>query len=63
MAEEELRHLREQLEEQVNTRTAELTARIAQIKRMNKLFVGRELVMAELKKRIRELDQPGGSVE
>ena len=61
-ANEELAAYREHLEELVRERTAELEARTAELKRMNDLFVGRELRMIELKCRIKELEsKPGRS--
>jgi PAS domain S-box-containing protein len=54
--EDELRNLNAELEKRVKDRTAELEAKIAEIEGMNKLFVGRELRMAELKQRIKELE-------
>lgn len=59
-AEEELRKLNEELEERVKQRTAELEEKNAELERMNKLFVGRELRMVELKERIRELEIKSG---
>lgn len=44
------------LEEKVKGRTAELENKISEIERMNRLFVGRELRMAELKEKIKELE-------
>lgn len=44
------------LENRVKERTAELESKIAEIERMNRLFVGRELRMKELKEKIRELE-------
>lgn len=55
-AEGELRNLNENLERRVEDRTAELAKKNMELERMNKLFVGRELRMVELKKRIRELE-------
>lgn len=55
-AEEELRTLNDELEERVRQRTAELADKNEELQRMNKLFVGRELRMIELKERIRELE-------
>lgn len=55
-AEEKIRTLNKELEQRVKDRTAELEAKIAEIERMNKLFVGRELRMVELKERIKELE-------
>jgi PAS domain S-box-containing protein len=56
-AEEALRILNTELEERVKERTAELAAKNADLEKMNKLFVGRELRMVELKERIRELEE------
>jgi PAS domain S-box-containing protein len=56
-AEEEIRKLNEELELRVKQRTAELEEKNSELDRMNKLFVGRELRMVELKKKIRELEK------
>ena len=48
------------LEDRVKERTAELEEKIAEIERMNRLFVGRELRMKELKERIKELEKKSG---
>jgi hypothetical protein len=56
-AEEEIRKLNQELEQRVKDRTEELEAKIAEIERMNKLFVGRELRIAELKEKIREREK------
>ncbi len=56
-ANEELSAYRGRLEELVRERTAELEAKTAELERMNKLFVGRELRMMELKERIRQLEK------
>ncbi len=54
-AEKELRKLSEELEQRVKERTIELEAKNRELERMNKNFVGRELRMVELKKKIKEL--------
>ncbi|MBI4838320.1 MAG: PAS domain S-box protein [Nitrospirae bacterium] len=60
-AEDELKKYREHLEGLVKERTAELEAKITEIQRLNKLFIGRELDMIEIKKRIKELEKQTGS--
>jgi len=57
VAEENVRHLNEQLEKKVAERTAELKQTIARLEELNRVFVGRELRMAELKARIAELEK------
>jgi len=55
-AQEELEQLNKTLEERVKERTTELEEKIAELHKMNRLFVGRELKMVELKERIKELE-------
>jgi PAS domain S-box-containing protein len=52
-----IRKLNEELEERVKQRTAELEIKNAELERMNKIFVGRELRMVELKERIKMLEK------
>ncbi len=59
-AENALRHLAEELDERVRERTKTLERRNYELEQMNKVFVGRELKMAELKERIRELEKKVG---
>jgi len=49
-AEGMIRRHNEELEQKVQERTAELKKTIAQLEELNRVFVGRELKMAELKK-------------
>jgi PAS domain S-box-containing protein len=55
-AEGEIRKLNEELENKVRERTRDLERRNHELEEMNKVFVGRELRMVELKERIRELE-------
>ncbi len=52
-----LRDLNAGLELRVEERTAELAAKNQELERMNRLFVGRELRIVELKERVGELEQ------
>lgn len=53
----ELLILSQKLEEEVEKRTDELKVKIAELERFNRLAVGRELKMIELKAKIRELEK------
>lgn len=55
--EEELHMLNKELDKRVKERTDELEIKIAEIERLNMLFVGREMKMIELKGRIKELEK------
>jgi hypothetical protein len=57
LADNRIKVLHQELEERVADRTRELEETNLELKRMNKLFVGRELRMAELKERIRFLEE------
>ena len=61
--EEELQKHRDHLEELVKERTGELNEKNEELEKFNRLFVGRELRMIELKKRIEELEKKTGSPE
>jgi len=56
LIQEEIRKLNEELEQRVKERTQELEDKNSELNRMNRLFVGRELRMVELKEKIRELE-------
>ncbi|MFA7382037.1 MAG: PAS domain S-box protein [Desulfurivibrionaceae bacterium] len=53
---EALSRMNEVLERRVQERTAELEKKNEELERMNQLFVGRELRMVELKKRLKKLE-------
>lgn len=57
LVEEELNRYRDQLEEKVKDRTAELEEKNAELEKFNKLFVDREFRIKELRNRIRELEE------
>jgi predicted nucleic acid-binding Zn-ribbon protein len=54
--EDKIKRLNENLERRVAARTAELAVQTAELERINKMFVNRELRMRELKARIAELE-------
>jgi nitrate/nitrite-specific signal transduction histidine kinase len=56
-SEEKIRQLNEELEQRVQQRTAELEAKNRELERTNRLFVGRELRMVELKEKISQLQK------
>jgi PAS domain S-box-containing protein len=56
-AEKKIIKLNEELEDRVKERTAELEKKTAELEKVNKLFVGRELRMIELKEKIQELEK------
>jgi PAS domain S-box-containing protein len=56
-AEEALTRLNEELEQRVKQRTAELEEKNAELQNVNRLFVGRELRMVELKERIHQFEK------
>jgi len=55
--EEALRQLNADLDQRVQERNRELEKKYSELERINKMFVGRELRMIELKDRIRELEE------
>lgn len=57
LAETKIQRLNAELEQKVQERTAELEQKNSDLTRMNKLFVGRELRMIELKNVIKELEE------
>ncbi|WP_346858196.1 PAS domain S-box protein [uncultured Draconibacterium sp.] len=54
--EEKIIKLNAELEQKVKERTTELESKMNEVERMNKLFVGRELRMKELKEKIKKLE-------
>ena len=60
-AEEELKRYQDNLEELIKERATELEEKTAKLERLNKLFVGRELRMKELKEKIKEQEGKTGS--
>ena len=59
-AEAAIQQLNQELEQRVKDRTAELEAKNQELGRLNKVFVGRELRMVELKERIKKLEEKSG---
>lgn len=53
----ELRELAERREEEIKKRTKELRERVGELEKFQKLTIGRELKMIELKKKIKELEE------
>lgn len=62
-AEDALSCLNEELEQRVMKRTEELEETVTKLERANRLFVGRELRMVELKERIKELERDTGATK
>lgn len=56
LAETQIAKLNEELEQKVKERTLELEQKNSDLERMNKLFIGRELRMIELKNEIKNLE-------
>ncbi len=62
-AQEKLLENNEELEQRVCDRTKELEANNRELERINKIFIGRELRMTELKKKIKEMESRNGHPE
>ncbi|OFX27670.1 MAG: hypothetical protein A2041_07945 [Bacteroidetes bacterium GWA2_31_9b] len=56
-AQEEIENLNTKLEKKIEVRTVELKEKIDELERMNKLFIGRELRIKELRDKIVELNK------
>ena len=63
LAEAAIMKLNEDLDRRVAERTAELTAKTAELERINQFFVDRELRMRELKAKIAALEGKAGTAE
>lgn len=61
-AQEKINKLNAELERKVQERTIELSAKNADLEKMNKFFVGRELRMIELKNQIKVLEEKLGQL-
>jgi DNA repair exonuclease SbcCD ATPase subunit len=55
--EEELKKHKNDLEDLINERTKELELKYSELEKMNQIFIGRELKMVALKKKIAELEE------
>lgn len=60
LAQTELARLNAELERRVEERTDELETKNRELESLNKMFIGRELRMVELKERIKELEAQSG---
>ncbi|MBI3534391.1 MAG: hypothetical protein HY072_02745 [Deltaproteobacteria bacterium] len=58
----ELKHINESLEDRINIRTRELADRMMELEQFNKIAIGRELRMAELKREIAVLKKETGKL-
>ncbi|MBU2524339.1 HAMP domain-containing protein, partial [Patescibacteria group bacterium] len=54
---ERLEKLKNELDKKVEERTKELQSKMAELEKVNKLMIGREMKMVELKKQIESNDQ------
>jgi PAS domain S-box-containing protein len=61
--EENMLQLNAELDRRVRARTTELEEKNTELERMNRLFVGREMRMMELKARIKELEATTGGIK
>ncbi|MFH2115860.1 MAG: GAF domain-containing protein, partial [Spirochaetota bacterium] len=62
-AQEKLLKNNEELEQRVHDRTMELEAKNEELERINRIFVGRELRMTELKEKMKEMESRNGPPE
>lgn len=56
--EDQLRAYTKKLTQEVNKRTAELEMRVKELERMNRVMIGREVKMVELKDELKKLKRP-----